>query len=82
MTNDTLEMGDMLETQYKSLESTPKQDKVVSDPNLFLRTENAQTLNDITFIPDQCKRYRKVMLEASSTAAPGPDYFPSVLLNK
>ena len=77
--NDPHTMGDMLKTQYKSVQSKPKSEKIVSDPISFFKTDNDFTLNDINFNQNDVK---KAMLEVSATAAPGPDYFPALLLNK
>ena len=77
--NDPHTMGDVLKTPYKSVQSKPKSEKIVSDPISFFKTDNDFTLNDINFNQNDVK---KAMLEVSATAAPGPDYFPALLLNK
>ena len=77
--NDPHTMGDMLKTQYKSVQSKPKSEKIVSDPISFFKTDNDFTLNDINFNQNDVK---KAMLEVSATAAPRPDYFPALVLNK
>ena len=69
----------MLKTQYKSVQSKPKSEKIVSDPISLFKTDNDFTLNDINFNQNDVK---KAMLEVSATAAPGHDYFPALLLNK
>ena len=77
--NDPHTMGDMLKTQYTSVQSKPKSEKIVLNPISFFKTDNDFTLNDINFNQNDVK---KVMLEVSATAAPSPDYFPALLLNK
>ena len=77
--NDPHTMGDMLKTQYKSVQSKPKSEKIVSDPISFFKTDNDFTLNDFNFNQNDVK---KAMLEVSATTAPGLDYFPALLLNK
>ena len=77
--NDPHTMGDMLKTQYKSAQSKPKSEKIVSDPISFFKTDNDLTLNDINFNQNDVK---KTMLDVLATAAPGPDYFPALVLNK
>ena len=45
-------MADILSAQYKSIFSTPREDMIVENPNVFLSSDlpaNIDTLVDITF---------------------------------
>ena len=54
--NDPRTMGDMLKTQYKSVQSKPKSEKIVSDPISFFETDDDFTLNDINFNQNDVKK--------------------------
>ena len=65
--NDPHTIGDMLKTQYKSVQSKPKSEKIVSDPISFFKTDNGFTLNDINFNQNDVK---KAMLEECQPQLP------------
>ena len=71
-------MSQILSEQYSSVFSTPRDPPV--DPKTFFFSENAQNeLHDIEF---DASDITTAIDELAPNAAPGPDFFPAILLKQ
>ena len=71
------EMARILTEQYSSVFSTPKDPPI--DPVLLFNSEDPSNLHDIAFSTSDII---EAIDEISTTAAPGPDCFPAILLKQ
>lgn len=83
ITTDPKTICELLRTQYESVFSPPLSHKKVNNPTQFFATDirdnNMNILSDIEFSESDLIY---AMKEIKSDAAPGPDDFPAILLNK
>ena len=81
--DDDFKMAEMLRSQYEKAFSVPMESAVVEDPEDFFATDDVNFLEPS--LPNIHFSFNDVIDaidELSANAAPGPDYFPAILLKK
>ena len=82
LVGDNFEMAEMLRIQYEKAFSKPLDNSVVTDPETFFRHSADDDTIGFPFIHIDYDDVVEAINSLSANAAPGPDFFPAILLKK
>ena len=80
--SDNFEMAEMLRVQYEKAFSKPLEKAIVQDATNFFKDNPENTFIGFPFIHIDYDDVIEAIDSLSLNAAPGPDYFPAILLKK
>ena len=80
--NDNFKMAEMLRSQYEKSFSEPFKDAKVEDPNIFFQEFSEEISECLSSVQITHQDVIEAIDSLSTNAAPGPDYFPAILLKK